>query len=145
MIGAAVLQKIAADYPAVFSGASLFYEKVELNARGEMPDFAVTVFTNSAPIEPNGDYHQYLEFWVDVSENVERQKAKADAVVKTITDAIRDWLDWPDIMSRIVLTERSTGEKFNDVRLFPSSSKQRGTDLQNGAITKVVIGEVFYK
>lgn len=150
MIGLAIIEQLAREIGGVV-GKQWFYENLPIDDTGAMSSYGVYVVTNAAPMSQNGDFHQFIEFNVAIGEGATdpttgqpvAEKHATDELADQITVAVRDWLDDPS--DHCVLTVAETGQKYNDVRLLPASSKARTLTLTNGAIVKQVMAEVYYK
>lgn len=153
MIGLAVIEQLAREIGGTV-GEQWFYENLPIDENGAMSNFGVYVITNSAPMQQNGDFHNFLEFDVAIGEGAidpttgepVAEKFATDELVDKIQVAIRDWLDHPENHCRLAATGPG-GETltFRDVRLYPAMSKMRAQTLSNGAIVKFITAEVYYK
>jgi len=149
MIGLAIIEALARMLGWDSIGVKYFYESLPIDNTGNLSNYGIYAVTNSAPMQPNGDFHQHIEFDIAIGEGVVdsnnhpvAEKYQTDVLADQIQVAVRDWLDDPT-NSQIKVTE--TNQVFRDVRVLPSTSKARTVTLANGAIVKMLQAEVFYK
>ena len=151
MIGLAVLEYVASKVDGLVVGENCFYEDLPIDyATGQMVKYGVFVTTEPAPMTRLSDRTNYLTFYVAIGEGATDnngvripEKYETDRLVDQITNVIIDSLEHAEELCELGVT--GANEKYFDVRLELSNSKERGVTLPNGAIVKQVVAKVIYK
>lgn len=151
MIGLAVLEYVASKITGLTVGTNCFYEDLPIDYEtGQMTRYGVFVTTEPAPMTRVSDRQQFLTFYVAIGEgatdedgNAIAEKYETDRILDAITTVIIDSLE--DAQELCELSVTGITEKYYDVRLELSTSKERGVTLTNGAIVKSIVAKVIYK
>ena len=151
MIGLAALQYVASKVDGLEVDTNCFYEDLPIDYdTGQMMRYGVFVTTEPAPMTRTSDDTQYLTFYVAIGEGAEdadgntiAEKYETDRILQAIQKTVKDSdSDWQALSE---LSVNGIEEKYSDVRLELTASKQRGVTLTNGAIVKSIVVKVIYK
>lgn len=151
MIGLAVLEYVASKIDGLEVEQNCFYEDLPIDYEtGQMTNYGVFVTTNPAQMARTSDDQQYLTFYAAIGEGYTtpqgasvEEKYETDRILTAIQNVVRNSLD--DYMNLIEIGIDGVDEKYRDVRLELTASRERNITLTNGAIVKNIVVKVIYK